>query len=271
MALPNPSPGDSIAANDIDEIRVHLTGQSGKTEAYHLRQSSGNALITLATADGSNGFRINDSAGVQVFYVDSDGNVTQAGSFTPGSITLPGSASAAPTTEGQIMWDTDDNRIVVGDGSTTKTFYPGAPTDMITKRKTAETQTVISSTTLVNDDTLVQAIGANETWVFLLGLFFTSASAAGVIAAIDVPASATMTVVGVSAQGTSGVGAATTSDAGQIVLASTTNGADPESLVYVYVANSSNAGNVQLQWAQQVSTASNTLLRTGSFMTGWRL
>jgi hypothetical protein len=120
MALPNPSPGDTIAADNIDELRVHLTGQSGKTEAWHLRQSTGNTLITLATADGSNGFRLNDSAGVQVFYVDSDGNVTQAGTFSPGTLVLPNGATPSQTTEASAVWDTDDDVLTVGTGSATK-------------------------------------------------------------------------------------------------------------------------------------------------------
>ena len=37
-------------------------------------------------------------------------------------ITLEQGASVAPTAEGRIAWDTDDNKIKVGDGATTKTF-----------------------------------------------------------------------------------------------------------------------------------------------------
>lgn len=126
MALPNPAPGDSVAADDIDQIRNHLEGGSGKTAPYHLRQSTGNFLITLATADGSNGFRINDSAGVQMFYVDSDGNITIVGTTTQsGALILPVSTTPAQTADGSVVWDSDDDILTIGDGSSRKTFYPG--------------------------------------------------------------------------------------------------------------------------------------------------
>jgi hypothetical protein len=41
---------------------------------------------------------------------------------------LPQSTSIAPTTEGSIAWDTDDNFLKVGDGATTQTFVPLNPT-----------------------------------------------------------------------------------------------------------------------------------------------
>ena len=46
-------------------------------------------------------------------------------------VTLEQSAAPADTTEGRIQWDTDDNRLVVGDGAATKTFYPGVSGDAV--------------------------------------------------------------------------------------------------------------------------------------------
>lgn len=40
-------------------------------------------------------------------------------------ITLEQGTAPAQTAEGRMQWDTDDNRIVVGDGATTQTFYAG--------------------------------------------------------------------------------------------------------------------------------------------------
>lgn len=42
--------------------------------------------------------------------------------LTTPEITLKQSAAPAPTAEGDIQWDTDDNKIKIGDGSGTKTF-----------------------------------------------------------------------------------------------------------------------------------------------------
>lgn len=58
-----------------------------------------------------------------------DGNITiQGGAIDTTPIALVQSATPAPTVEGRIEWDTDDNRIVVGDGAAAQTFYPGPHT-----------------------------------------------------------------------------------------------------------------------------------------------
>ena len=123
MTLPNPSTGDTVQATDISGIKNHLEGASGSTAPYHLRQSTGNFLITLPDAAGATKLRVNNSAGVEVFSVNSDGTITNSGTYAPGAIILPTSASPAPTVDGSIVWDSDDNNIAVGNGSTTQVFY----------------------------------------------------------------------------------------------------------------------------------------------------
>lgn len=44
------------------------------------------------------------------------------------AITLVQSTTPMPTAEGVIEWDTDDNRLAVGDGASTQVFYSGAHT-----------------------------------------------------------------------------------------------------------------------------------------------
>jgi hypothetical protein len=63
---------------------------------------------------------------------DSDGEVpdnitVSAGTVTNSALTLVQSATPTPTAEGRVEWDTDDNRIVVGDGAGQAVFYSGAP------------------------------------------------------------------------------------------------------------------------------------------------
>ena len=128
MALPNPATGDTIQATDVSDIKNHLEGGSGKTAPYNLRQSTGNLILTTATNDGSNGIRFNDSDNSQIFYVDSNGNITIVGTMTQsGSLILPVSATPSQTTDGSIVWDSDDDTITVGDGASRKTFYYGRP------------------------------------------------------------------------------------------------------------------------------------------------
>lgn len=148
MALPNPAAYARILASHIASIKDHLEGAVGSTAPWHFRQSSGNFQVTLSTADGTTKVRVNDSAGVEVFSVDSDGNVTISGALAQGSFTFPTSASPTPTTEGQAIWDSDDNVLRVGDGATTKTLYPGQPA--MSSAGSSLTEVATTSTSLVD-------------------------------------------------------------------------------------------------------------------------
>jgi len=44
--------------------------------------------------------------------------------ITTPTLTLKQGASEAPTAEGDVRWDSDDNRLVIGDGAATQTFTP---------------------------------------------------------------------------------------------------------------------------------------------------
>lgn len=123
MALPNPSAGDSVAAAHIQSIKNHLEGAASYTAPFSFRQSSGSMVITLPDNAGSTKFRVNDSDAVEVFSVDSNGNISQSGTFSPSSLVLPTSASPSQTTDGQIVWDSDDDHITVGTGSATQKYF----------------------------------------------------------------------------------------------------------------------------------------------------
>jgi hypothetical protein len=123
MTLPNPSTGDVVAATHVSDIKNHLEGASGSTAPYHLRQSTGNFIITLPDAAGATKLSLRDSGAVEIFAVDSNGNITHAGSYAPATFIVPTSAAPAPTTEGSMLWDTDDNYLAVGDGAATQVFF----------------------------------------------------------------------------------------------------------------------------------------------------
>lgn len=44
--------------------------------------------------------------------------------LSPATLNIPNSVAPAPTAEGQVAWDSDDNIITMGDGATTKHFPP---------------------------------------------------------------------------------------------------------------------------------------------------
>lgn len=52
------------------------------------------------------------------------GTVTGTLSASGGTMVLPQGASSAPTAEGSVGWDTDDNLLKIGDGSAAQTFTP---------------------------------------------------------------------------------------------------------------------------------------------------
>jgi hypothetical protein len=143
--------------------------------------------------------------------------------------------------------------------------------DLVAKNKTAD-ESVTSSTTLQNDDHLVLAILANETWVIRFALYVTYASGDGIKIAITLPSGATMLLLGqmVTDSAETTIFQHTTTGGGAVVLQP--GEATTESLVIVdvTVVNSSNAGNVQLQFAQNNSSGTATVIKQNSSFTAVR-
>lgn len=141
----------------------------------------------------------------------------------------------------------------------------------------AADETVTSSTTLQDDDHLVRAIGANETWVYEWLLVVTSGSntpdikltvtvpagATGLLSAAGLDPGATGTVAGIRwiAQTTFG-----TSIGNFGVL----SGGPTFVVVRATVINAGTAGTVALQWAQNTSDASGVVVKAGSTLTARR-
>ena len=151
MALPNPAAGDSVAAAHIDSIRTHLEGGSGDTAPYKLRQSTGDFIVVLADNAGASELSIHDSDDVEVAHIDSNGNLT-ATTVTFTNLDIPTSASPSQTTEGRAVWDSDDDRLTIGDGSSRKLFSNDAKHGSLwvggdtTERTTTSTSAVTLST-----------------------------------------------------------------------------------------------------------------------------
>lgn len=153
----------------------------------------------------------------------------------------------------------------------------GAVGTATTKYKTADES--LQNNTLQNDNHLNFAIAANEVWSATFHLYLSAVSAAADFQfACTVPAGATArhALIG----GATGLGA-TEGDAHVQSHATVTSGMaagapaasnnDSYAIYSITVENSSNAGTVQLQWAQLVTTASNSTVKQGSFMIAHRL
>ena len=191
---------------------------------------------------------------------------------------------AAPTTGAHVVGE-----LVVGhDGKLwvcTTAGTPGTWTQVASAssghtvvRKTAD-ETVNNSATLQNDDHLLFAIGSNEVWVVMFHLFVSAASATPDIKiALSLPSGAT-SAMGIIGQATGTTG--TEADAKIQSFTSATTAlsvgvpADSTSNTFVlysaHIANGSTAGNVQLQWAQSTANASDSKIRTGSFLVADRV
>lgn len=165
MSFPNPSPGDSVAANDIDEIRNHLEGGSGKTAPYKLRQSTGDFIVVLADNAGASELSIHDSDDVEVAHIDSNGNAT----FTTTTFTnldIPTSASPSQTADGRAVWDSDDDKLTIGDGTSRKTFIDETKVGMKWEGGD-QTERTTTSGTDVTLSTITVSIPV-ERWILIL-------------------------------------------------------------------------------------------------------
>ena len=151
-------------------------------------------------------------------------------------------------------------------------------------RKAAD-ETVTSSTTLQNDDDFTQAIGASEVWEFEFVLSVRSHTGADFQVAVTYPASATAycysfgpgtDIAEFSAEALTLRSQVLTPASGAIggLFGGNWNGTGGETYVSIFwkvlVVNSTNAGNVVLQWAQNASSGTGTVLKAGSYMKAMR-
>lgn len=162
----------------------------------------------------------------------------------------------------------------MGRRSTRRT--PPASGTIRTIRKTAD-ETVNNSNVLQNDDELLFAIAANEIRRARFVLFVANPAAgtgatADFQAAITLPAGASMVGV-MQGAGTAATNAGATSGAMRSMTVSGTGKAvgalDADTVIVtieVVVTCGATAGNVTLQWAQSTATATDTIVKAGSFV-----
>jgi hypothetical protein len=130
-------------------------------------------------------------------------------------------------------------------------------------RKTGE-ETVNNSNVLQNDDELLLAMAANEVWSLELFLLFNSSTVA------DLKLSATMPAgcVGLNNSAYNNDAIAITVDE-NVISALALGGAGASNRLYrasYLIINGGNAGNFQIQWAQNTAEATNTKVLTNSHL-----
>lgn len=140
-----------------------------------------------------------------------------------------------------------------------------------TVRKSAD-EIVNNSTTFQDDDHLLFPVGAGQTWVGRIIVFHSGDSTADIKFAVTFPASSTILVTAqvqhASTTAIHSLGFVTTSGA---PIGSSGNSAGGSSTEILFSVVTTNAGNVTLQWAQNVLTVADTTVKAGSFLTADRI
>lgn len=173
------------------------------------------------------------------------------------------SFTADPTTtlaDGDLWYrsDTDELRARIN-GATYTLLKEGDVAGGATVVVKAADESVTSSTTVQNDDELLFAIAANESWQFEIVLLVTNSGGAEDIRyTVTVPTGATGNYYEPDISTTSHYGVGTTH--------TVTMGNEQILRIVGSVANGANAGNVTLQWAQGTSGATATTVNAGSYI-----
>jgi hypothetical protein len=139
------------------------------------------------------------------------------------------------------------------------------------------TQAVPSSTTLVDDDALYVAVTANSTWMFAAMLAYTGAATGDgdLKFTFTSPSGSTLTWIAFGYT-TAGIGSSDMSLSAVGASGTTrTFGSDGSTelagLAWGTLINGATPGNLQLEWAQNTSSATATNMLAGSYLTAWQV
>jgi hypothetical protein len=178
----------------------------------------------------------------------------------------PFTSDPANAIEGDIWYNTTDNKFKGVDASATKAFLmEGDVSSGPTVKVKEADESVTSSTTLQNDDELWFAVAANEVWQFEGSMFIDTISSADFRFAVTGPSGAVGRVFAAysdTAAFDAHVGAGDLGDTIDLQTANT------GTLVRFWggIHNGANAGNLQVQWAQRVSQGTATTVHAGSYI-----
>lgn len=209
----------------------------------------------------------------QPVYESDTGNAIVHNGSSPASggweyITVPvvAATSAFPSpNSGQILMLSTENMLYRYTGSAWVPYLPGVERAM----KTTDLS-VTSNATLASDTQLQVPVAANATYLAEAFLDYSSATAADAQFSLSVPASATWKVAPfgllAAVAATSGSLETAPATSGGIVLGANAVGVHVSARPVGWVKTAGTAGNVTVQWAQSVSTASVTVLYTGSWI-----
>ena len=173
------------------------------------------------------------------------------------------------TVPSQLSVGSDEAVLIADSGETTGLKWSTA--DVLTKVvQKASDETVNNSTTLQNDDDLLFAMGADETWAFLIFVRHNGGTTPDFSVAITVPTGGSVTWH--SARESSGG-----SHINQAIAVSghtrdfAGKGADNALVITGTARTGGTSGNLQLQWAQQTADASDSKFLARSVLLAWKV
>lgn len=129
-------------------------------------------------------------------------------------------------------------------------------------------ETTSTDETLSDDGALLFAIAASETWAFEFHVYY-DAAAGDFEATITVPTGATGNWAGNGVNTSGAYSSRMATFAAALTFDASTTAA--ELLITGTVVNSTNAGNVTLQWAQDTSNAATLTVRASSYLIAHRI
>jgi hypothetical protein len=277
-----------IGVNRAGAVTVTLPSaevRPGRT--YTIKDESGAAAsnnITIATEgsetiDGSATDVISDNYGAKLYYSDGS-NWFEVPLVTPQLHQLSHNSGGSDAMKLDDLGAPDDNtdldfstslhglapkgtnagNFLKDDGSWAD---PGVTDHQLIRK--ASDEDVTSSTTMQNDDDFVFAIAANEVWMVTLFLFLEGTTTGGLKGQWSVPSGAT------GGWWNFAVGTSTIVNNFQRAALTALNIVDNTvvkdmAICHTVIANSSNAGNVQFQWAQAVTHATATTIGANSVL-----
>lgn len=280
----------TILAADVNQYKNLLEGAAGYTGTFFLNSTaSTDFIVRLGSGLGTTHFTVQNNSGSTLFDVARDGTIS-AFAISPTTLTLPINASPSQTVAGQIVWDSDDKQITVGDGTSRQIFKPS---NTVYKYKSS-TQAVTTTTTYADviavSGVFAFTMAASEVWAVEYRLPLTLAGTGGVKFQLTGPSAPT--TVAISAEGRvyantysgptdppvntpiradlSGATAFSSDVIAADTGTSTGNIATGMFIIHAFIINGVNAGTVTLQVAQHTSN-NTTTLGLGSYMKAERM
>jgi hypothetical protein len=270
MPLSNVTAGNTALAADLNQYKEALEGT--RTFAPTIAAAAG-ADITLQLSDaaGARKLIVENSAGTDSLTVDSNGVVS------PTILQVPTSATPTQTTAGRMEYDTTNNSLTYGDG-TSVVRVAGGDTMSITQ---LSAQALVNNTvTLTTIADLTTALEASATYIIEMTLIYLSGTTPDIKFKWDIASVAGCTIEwgqtgasAINAAAPSGGAAITTYNSMHdqtqtMVLSGQATGADNKVMVPIVatVHNSTTAGNLNFQFAQNVADVSNTTIEVGSYI-----